>query len=149
MGLDRDKSIDVMHHAGIDDTRDGAWVVHGRGIETRISPIGLSKKFHELHGNFGNRGVQPSDALENVWGGKRLVREVQANHRKWPPRRKNDVCCFRVNGDIEFGSWRRIASRVGTAHENYFLDFLDDPRLFANSHGNIRQRRGWHQCDVT
>src|SRR2546425_8378221 len=146
--LDGDEGIDALHDLRINHPGDGAWIVYRRRVEACIAPVRLAKELHQLHGDAGSGRARRGDAFEHGGGGQRLVCQIQADHRQRPARREHNRGGLGVNGDIEFGRWRRIASGVGAAHENYFLDFLDDPRFFSYRHGNVRQRPGRHQGDV-
>ncbi len=96
----------------------------------------------------GDRRAETGDPLEYGGSSQRLVCQIEADHRQRPARRENDRGGLRVDVNIKFSGGCRIASGVGAAHENYFFDFLDDPRVFTNGHGDVRQGPRGHQCDV-
>ena len=52
-----------------------------------------------------------------------------------------------IDLDIELGDWGPIALVVAAAHEDDFLDALDDARLLARGHRDIGKRAGGHQGD--
>lgn len=71
--------------------------------------------------------------------------KVEPDHGDQPRLFEDDMCCLRIDLDIEFGDWGPIALVVAAAHEHDLFDALDDARFFTRRHSDIGQRPRWDQ----
>lgn len=71
--------------------------------------------------------------------------KVEPDHGDWPRLFEDNMCCLRIDLDIEFGNGGPIAFVVAAAHEHDLFDALHDARLFTRRHSDIGQRTRWDQ----
>ncbi len=61
---------------------------------------------------------------------------------------EHDISSFGINIDVEFRRWSDVADlKIRTAHQNDFLDPVDNIRRFLKGGCDIRQRAKRAKCD--
>ncbi len=133
------------HDARVDHVGDGAGIVHRRVVEALGVLVGLGEELHQFHHELGRLGAHGGDLLDDLGGGQGLVREVQAHHHHGPLLVEDDVRGLGVDDDVEFGHGAPVAHVVAAAHEDNFLDALNDARLLAGGHGDVGEACGGDQ----
>ena len=138
--------------AGLDDVwineiGDGARVVDRWVIKALVGLVGLAEEAEKANDELRDWGFQSLDFGFDLRGGQCLVREVESHHGDGPGLFKDDVGGLGIDLDIELGDGGPIAFVVAAAHEDYFLDALNDAWLFARGHRNIGKRAGGYQGD--
>ena len=135
--FDVDGCLAGLNDVRIDEIGDGAWIVDRWVIKALVGLVGLAEEAKKADDELRDWGLQSLDFCFDLRGGKRLVREVEAHHGHRPRLFKDDVGGLRIDLDIELGDGGPIALVVAAAHEDYFLDALDDARLLARGHRDI------------
>ena len=148
LGLDRHERVGERHHVGVDQQRDRAGVVDRRGEAAEDALVAGAEELHPALDGAGGRAGQRLHAREHLARGRRLVGQVEPDHRQRQAALEHHRGGLGVDPDVELGRRRGVAARGRAAHHDDLADPRVQVRARLQQRGDVRERAGRHERDA-